>query len=81
MNRFKFFGLAAVAGICFAVAIPKTQAQVSIEIGAAPQCPYGYYDVALTAHPTDTMVRSGSPAARSLGSARGFMAVKVSAVT
>jgi hypothetical protein len=26
------------------VATPKTQAQVSIDIGVAPECPYGYYD-------------------------------------
>jgi hypothetical protein len=46
MNRFKCFGIAVVAGICFTVATPKTHAQVSVEIGAAPECPYGYYDVA-----------------------------------
>lgn len=38
--------LAAVAGICFAAAVPEAEAQVSINIGVAPQCPYGYYDVA-----------------------------------
>jgi len=46
MNRFKLFALAAVAVICFAVSAPKTQAQVSVNIGVAPECPYGYYDVA-----------------------------------
>ena len=44
MSRFKLLMLAAVAGSCFA-AIPAAQAQVSINIGVAPACPYGYYDV------------------------------------
>src|ERR1700689_5162443 len=43
MNRFKLLGLAAVAGICLTVAAPRTNAQVNVEIGVAPVCPYGYY--------------------------------------
>jgi hypothetical protein len=46
MHGFKVVALAAVAGLCFAVNAPKSQAQVSIEVGAAPECPYGYYDAA-----------------------------------
>ena len=46
MNRFKLLPLAAIAGLCFATSAPKAQAQISIEIGAAPQCPYGYYEAA-----------------------------------
>ena len=46
MNRFKVFALAVFAVICFAVAIPKTQAQISVQLGVAPECPYGYYDAA-----------------------------------
>ena len=46
MNRFKLFALAAIAAICFAVTAPKTQAQVQVDIGVAPECPYGYYDAA-----------------------------------
>jgi hypothetical protein len=46
MNGFKLFALAAVAGICFAVTIPHTQAQISVNVGVAPVCPYGYYDAA-----------------------------------
>ena len=46
MKRAKYLLAALVAGICFLVATPKTQAQVNINIGAAPDCPYGYYDVA-----------------------------------
>ena len=46
MNGIKLFALAAVAG-CFMLAnAPKAAAQVAIEIGAAPECPYGYYDAA-----------------------------------
>src|SRR5277367_2260251 len=44
MQGFKFLTLTAVAGLCFAVSAPKAQAQVSVEIGVAPECPYGYYD-------------------------------------
>jgi hypothetical protein len=31
---------------CSALAIPVAEAQVSVNIGVAPDCPYGYYDVA-----------------------------------
>jgi len=48
MNRFKFLAVAAFVGICFTLAAPKTQAQVSVgvSVGPAPDCPYGYYDTA-----------------------------------
>src|SRR5580704_5031263 len=46
MNGFKLFALAAIAAIGFAVTVPTTQAQVQVDIGVAPACPYGYYDVA-----------------------------------
>jgi hypothetical protein len=46
MNRFKFLSLAAVAGLCFAISASKASAQINVEIGAAPQCPYGYYEAA-----------------------------------
>ena len=46
MNRFKCLVLAAaVAGVCFSVTAPKALAQVIVDVGAEPQCPYGYYDV------------------------------------
>jgi hypothetical protein len=38
--------LAAVAALCFAATTPKAAAQVSVSVGVAPDCPYGYYDVA-----------------------------------
>jgi hypothetical protein len=46
MNRFKYLVLAAVGGICFTLAAPKAQAQVTVNIGPAPVCPYGYFDYA-----------------------------------
>jgi len=46
MNRFKSLALAALAAAGFAAAAPEAMAQVSIDIGAAPECPYGYYDYA-----------------------------------
>jgi hypothetical protein len=46
MRGFTFLVLAAAAGIGFTAATPKAQAQVNVEIGVAPECPYGYYDVA-----------------------------------
>jgi hypothetical protein len=46
VNKLKWLALIAVAAVCFAVTAPKTGAQVSvgINIGPAPDCPYGYYD-------------------------------------
>jgi hypothetical protein len=39
--------LAVVAGIGFmASTSAKAEAQVGVEIGVAPECPYGYYDAA-----------------------------------
>ena len=48
MNGFRFFALAALVAICLMVTAPKTEAQVAVgvDIGVAPVCPYGYYDVA-----------------------------------
>jgi hypothetical protein len=46
MNKFKYLALAAIAGTRLMVTAPKMEAQVSvgINIGVAPDCPYGYYD-------------------------------------
>jgi hypothetical protein len=46
MSGYKFLALAAVAGIFLVAAAPKVQAQVTVNIGVAPDCPYGYYDYA-----------------------------------
>ncbi len=45
MNGFKFFAFAIVTGLCFILAAPAMHAQVGVEVGVAPVCPYGYYDV------------------------------------
>jgi hypothetical protein len=44
MNVLKRLVVIAVGGICIAVTAPKMAAQVSVEVGVAPECPYGYYD-------------------------------------
>jgi hypothetical protein len=46
MNSFKTFALVAAAGIALAAATPRTEAQISVNIGPEPACPYGYYDYA-----------------------------------
>jgi len=42
---FKFLALAAIVTMFFGMTAPKTQAQVSVNIGVAPDCRTGYYDV------------------------------------
>src|SRR6266853_1435674 len=46
MNKFKHFLFVVVAGFLFAAVAPSTHAQVNIgvNVGPAPDCPYGYYD-------------------------------------
>jgi hypothetical protein len=47
MHAFKFVALSAVAGLSFLATSSRTaQAQISVNIGVAPNCPYGYYDTA-----------------------------------
>ncbi len=49
MNGLKSVVLAAVAALCFTmVSAPRAKAQVSVgvDVGVAPDCPYGYYDYA-----------------------------------
>ena len=46
MRGFRFLVVVAVVAGCFAVAVPRAEAQVAINIGVAPECPYGYYDIA-----------------------------------
>ena len=45
MRVFTFLLLAVVVAIGMTAAAPKAQAQVAVEVGPAPDCPYGYYDV------------------------------------
>ncbi len=44
MRGFTLLILTAVAGCCLMATVPKAEAQVSVSIGVAPDCPYGYYD-------------------------------------
>jgi len=46
MTGFKLAVLAAIAGCFMMATAPKGAAQVAVEIGVAPDCPYGYYDAA-----------------------------------
>jgi hypothetical protein len=47
VNRLKSFALVSVvAGISFAATALEADAQISVDIGAEPACPYGYYDEA-----------------------------------
>ncbi|HEY2472256.1 MAG TPA: hypothetical protein VGI45_31000 [Terracidiphilus sp.] len=44
MERFKYISLVALATICFALSPPGAQAQIAVQIGPPPVCPYGYFD-------------------------------------
>jgi hypothetical protein len=46
MKGFKFVALAAFVGCAMIATVPKANAQIAVEIGVAPECPYGYYDAA-----------------------------------
>lgn len=46
MRSFTLVLIAAVAVIGLTAGAPRAQAQVAVEVGAPPDCPYGYYDVA-----------------------------------
>ncbi len=46
MTGIKLVALAAFAGCLMLAAAPKVSAQVTVEVGVAPDCPYGYYDAA-----------------------------------
>jgi hypothetical protein len=45
MRGFAVLVFASIAAIGLTTAPPKAQAQVGVEVGVAPDCPYGYYDV------------------------------------
>ncbi len=46
MRGYKISLVAAVAATCFMAVVPGAEAQIGVAIGIAPECPYGYYDVA-----------------------------------
>ena len=43
MHGSKYLTLIALAGSLLLVTTPRTNAQISVNIGPAPVCPYGYY--------------------------------------
>src|SRR3984885_9348021 len=43
MHGSKYLALTALAGSLLLVTTPRTNAQISVNIGPAPVCPYGYY--------------------------------------
>lgn len=44
MKKLKLLLLVPVAALCFAASPQKVHAQVAVEIGPPPVCPYGYFD-------------------------------------
>jgi hypothetical protein len=46
MHGSKYLTLTALAGSLLLVTAPRTNAQISVNIGPAPVCPYGYYAAA-----------------------------------
>ena len=44
MNRISLLTMAFILTISLTMGMPKAEAQLSINIGVAPSCPYGYYD-------------------------------------
>lgn len=46
MKTLRYFALGSFAAVCLTMAAPKMQAQVTVNIGPPPDCPYGYYDYA-----------------------------------
>jgi hypothetical protein len=45
MRSYPLLAITALGVLGLATAIPRAEAAVSINIGVAPACPYGYYDV------------------------------------
>ena len=45
MHKMKILAVFVAAVILFAAAGKRASAQIAVEIGAAPVCPYGYYEV------------------------------------
>lgn len=45
MRSLTFLLLTAAVGVGLNITAPTAQAQVGVEVGVEPVCPYGYYDV------------------------------------
>jgi hypothetical protein len=82
MRGFTFLVVAAVAGIGFTATTPKAEAQVSVDIGVAPDVPMVTMTPLLIAVlPLATTVQSGLTGTASLVLAHGFMALATSRAT
>jgi hypothetical protein len=46
MNKLKYLALTAIAAFSLTASASRAAAQVAVDIGVAPECPYGYYDYA-----------------------------------
>lgn len=46
MGKFKYLVLIAVGALGFSIAPQRAHAQVAVEVGPPPECPYGYFDYA-----------------------------------
>jgi hypothetical protein len=46
MNKLKYLALTAIAAVSLTASASRASAQVAVDIGVAPDCPYGYYDYA-----------------------------------
>jgi hypothetical protein len=46
MRGFSSALLATIAAIGITALAPRAQAQIGVQVGPPPECPYGYYDVA-----------------------------------
>ena len=44
MKKIELLSLAAAVALCLVISAPVSHAQVAVQIGPAPDCPYGYYD-------------------------------------
>src|SRR5580700_7876098 len=46
MDRIKILAFVAIAAFAMAPGAPKAASQITVDVGVAPDCPYGYYDYA-----------------------------------
>jgi hypothetical protein len=44
VKKLKLIFAVAAAAACFVLSPPSTHAQIAVQIGPAPVCPYGYFD-------------------------------------
>jgi hypothetical protein len=44
VGKLKYLTMVAVAALCLVASPKKAHAQISVQIGPPPECPYGYFD-------------------------------------